>query len=53
MIFTPYAMSLRNLMRQRIRFRMEEMADAGEAFGELLDLIFKDLRTTGQDDILK
>ena len=46
-------MFLRNQMKQRIRFWMEEMADAGEAFGELLDLILKDLKTTGQDEALK
>jgi hypothetical protein len=32
---------------------MEEMADAGEAFGELLELIRKDLCLIGKEDQLK
>ena len=35
------------------RFKVEEMADAGEAFGELLDLIYKDLEVTHEETILK
>jgi hypothetical protein len=34
------------------RFNMEEMADAGEAFGELLDLIYKDLVMLHKESML-
>ena len=35
------------------RFNMEEMADAGEAYGELLDLILQDLAMLGKQQKLK
>lgn len=35
------------------RFNMEEMADAGEAYGELLDLIYKDLCLLKKEPMLK
>ena len=35
------------------RFNMEEMADAGEAYGELLDLILQDLAMLGKQKKLK
>ncbi len=48
---------LRNLLEDsennNNRFNMEEMADAGEAFGELLEFIRKDLAVTDQDEGLK
>eukprot|EP00345_Euplotes_harpa_P005740 CAMPEP_0168323420 /NCGR_PEP_ID=MMETSP0213-20121227/3469_1 /TAXON_ID=151035 /ORGANISM="Euplotes harpa, Strain FSP1.4" /LENGTH=44 /DNA_ID= /DNA_START= /DNA_END= /DNA_ORIENTATION= len=31
---------------------MEEMADAGEAYGEILDMVFKDLAKTQDQDTL-
>lgn len=34
------------------RFNMEEMADAGEAYGELLDLILKDLSLSRKEEFL-
>lgn len=48
---------LRNVLEDsdesRNRFNMEEMADAGEAYGELLELIRKDLSIVGKEDALK
>lgn len=48
---------LRNVLEEsdeaKNRFKMEEMADAGEAYGELLDLILKDLSTTNQESHFK
>ena len=35
------------------RFNMDEMADAGEAYGELLELIYKDLGILGKEHHLK
>ena len=35
------------------RFNMDEMADAGEAYGEFLDIVRKDLRVTQQEKYLK
>lgn len=44
---------LRNVLEESTegtnRFTVEQMADAGEAFGELLDIIYKDLATTKQN----
>jgi len=48
---------LRNLLEDsdnsKSRFNMEEMADAGEAFGELLEFIRKDLEVIGNESKLK
>ena len=48
---------LRNVLEKsdetKNRFKMEEMADAGEAFGELLDIIYKDLESTQEEILLK
>mmetsp|Transcript_16611 Transcript_16611/g.19213 ORF Transcript_16611/g.19213 Transcript_16611/m.19213 type:complete len:120 (+) Transcript_16611:87-446(+) len=47
---------LRNLLQDsdesKNRFTMEEMADAGEAYGEILDMVFKDLAKTQDQDTL-